>query len=99
MTVTVAMLKSHTLVVFRIGKLPPGRIFEMVMMLLVLASLFFVAPLCRALMRRAQIGCAARIRAHGAQRNQLLDIPGIANRAGCLGTRSPLEMLKLMSAL
>jgi hypothetical protein len=58
----------------------------MVVVLLVLAALFFIAPLRRAVMRRSQIRCAARRRTYRAQRNQSLDIFGFTNRAGCLRT-------------
>lgn len=71
----------------------------MVMMLLVLAVMFFTAPLRRTLMRGGQVGCAARLRTYRAQRNQPLDILGLTNRASYLRTRSPLEMLKSMITL
>jgi hypothetical protein len=45
----------------------------MVVVLLVLAALFFIAPLLRTLMRPGQIGCAAQLRTYGAHRNHALE--------------------------
>ena len=71
----------------------------MIVMVLVVASLFFIAPLSGTMMRRRQVRGAAGVRTHGAQRHQALNTLRFTNRARYLGIHRPLEMFKSMIAL
>jgi hypothetical protein len=71
----------------------------MIVMVPVLASLFLVSLISRALMGRRQVGCATSLRTYGAQRNQSLHIFRFTDRARYPSVGSPLEMLKPVIAL
>lgn len=78
----------------------PNRVVEMIVVVRVLAPLFFLTLRSGAPVRGAQVRRPARIRSSSASRKQALHVPGSARRAdGRLKVSTPMETFKLLFAL